>query len=804
MAEYTNYHFLLQSHKQILSTMQNLLKELNLTINEDNNFITEHIDYISKLQNDLTRLALRDSDMESITIPENKSGCENLNVNEIKEQIGQLSFSNSHEIHKFFHKLFQIGSEKEFSFQNYKEVLKTLLTGKLKRDYLILEHKPFPEFVKAIFNKYHEPKTFDFYADKIMNLQRYKNESLENFMQRYEKLAEKADSFLEIGEKQFNTFHGKILIMKIVIGLPVLEKFISYLDSVKEEDKSNDVSRHIEYAHSLEEEADCFPKEGISVHPTLSIQGARVTIDDDESYLDQREILSNSTQHSLQENFNKTKKNSKLSEQNSSNSLKIEKVNRNRQDSKNEKYSNSKSNFHNKLENKQSQPKTLNCAKCGFYKHIPRKKQSNEHISINCPYYTDFCKTNCTCCLIQANIIAKHNEHLCRKIRPKCFYTSSPKRQSLFSKNNFPNSAREREKNTSSSNQQQKSSKENVNENQSKKKKQTNTSHNFTEKAKVNSDKKKNPKSVFLNALSFESNLTDVQITSVEANSFQIGDNVIPAHREMEDFKTDKQPFILLNFITSKNSKLVNHGMFDTGCSATLISLSFLRKFPKKIQETMKKVNIPLLTAKKNSQSTIVGEIWLNFSIKSNHGDKFPLHTKAKFFIADNIRQDIYIGSDWIMNENMVEYINSDYIKFKYPEPYSFPKMEGQEETKTVYFQYFHYLETAAINSKDTIVKAKATNFIKCTLEKPWQGITVKISRVQTLDDNISNNISLEFQKCKVNNFNEFFVKLLNNGDKDIFIKRESMLIHIEPDYTNSIDNNHLELDIDTSPVQEN
>ena len=101
--------------------------------------------------------------------------------------------------------------------------------------------------------------------------------------------------------------------------------------------------------------------------------------------------------------------------------------------------------------------------------------------------------------------------------------------------------------------------------------------------------------------------------------AYVMGGIEVPEYPDIVEYKQGKLPYVLMSIIAT-NKKFSAFGLWDTGCTKSMLAKEFVDKFPAELKNRIVPVEMMLSVAAKGVSSKISGKIVriLNFIIIKN------------------------------------------------------------------------------------------------------------------------------------------------------------------------------------------
>ena len=178
-------------------------------------------------------------------------------------------------------------------------------------------------------------------------------------------------------------------------------------------------------------------------------------------------------------------------------------------------------------------------------------------------------------------------------------------------------------------------------------------------------------------------------------------------------------PHLHLQLLLGETQIIDLFALYDQGCTDCFLAEHVFNAFPDHIKDGLEKCNHSLMVANGTSNSKLIGKLDLLIQLKSGPTDKHPLLFKHKVFIATNIKDDFYIGSDLIGNPAFMYGANCEELFLKYPVDYKLPLDPlGPLMHKTIPFYFMTNHHVGALLQHDLFLYPQETATIACSLTK--------------------------------------------------------------------------------------
>ena len=285
-----------------------------------------------------------------------------------------------------------------------------------------------------------------------------------------------------------------------------------------------------------------------------------------------------------------------------------------------------------------------------------------------------------------------------------------------------------------------------------------------------------------------------IEINALEYN-FR-GKNVVAYPAQPRNIQ-NKLPYVALTCILSKNCKANIFALYDSGCSTSLISQTFVQKFPQVLKDDIEPLDLALGVATVQGETRITGRITLMLSLKTHTNDEFPLIFLHQFYIASHLNKDMYFGADFILNYKIVENTNSNGFFIAYPENYAFtPDPNDFTGTKFIPFFFMNVHEAAATNNEALILRPNETAHIECRVSKPMQGRHVIVKNNIAMSIFASRPDRKDFMpqvaetETIVDDQNNVYITITNRENYNLPIYQNSTIAFVDSNINdNSVDN---------------
>ena len=229
------------------ATFRNELHKLNTSLAEKVSSIQEKQERLDKSKE------LSERRKDKIVLPLDKSGATHFNLRDLKGFVGDLDKDPHTNFKPFYLRLKQYGENQDFSWENYKSALSACFDNELLEQYLQMENSSLDTILTWFWRVYHRPADIKIHETKLRTLERFSQEPIDVFMERYNLYAMQADKLLPPSEQLYtNTTHSVKIMEKALTGTAKKEfikwrtrqmdggLFFTYKDSVQ---KAVDIER---------------------------------------------------------------------------------------------------------------------------------------------------------------------------------------------------------------------------------------------------------------------------------------------------------------------------------------------------------------------------------------------------------------------------------------------------------------------------------------------------------------------------------------------------------------------------------
>lgn len=283
--------------------------------------------------------------------------------------------------------------------------------------------------------------------------------------------------------------------------------------------------------------------------------------------------------------------------------------------------------------------------------------------------------------------------------------------------------------------------------------------------------------------------MQDCEIIDFEVNvaEFRYEGRKVTEYEPINQNFKNKLPYLAVSCIFNKNFKTNIFALFDSGCSSSLVNHEFINKFPKDLQKHIEPLDIPLGVATTKATARIIGKVKLMICLKDSQFDRNPMIFVQEFFIATFLGKDMYIGADFIMNENVLIKMTTKGFFMKRPKDYIFETSNYEEEDgKFIPFFMLSSTQATATNYQSFISKSNEIMEVKCSLNKDLRG---KCVTIRNYPDLVISTHSANFgpiqpkvreMKTLVDENNCVNIFVLNNGNFDYSVQNNSILAVVE------------------------
>ena len=223
------------------------------------------------------------------------------------------------------------------------------------------------------------------------------------------------------------------------------------------------------------------------------------------------------------------------------------------------------------------------------------------------------------------------------------------------------------------------------------------------------------PQTLSLNALPFfPPEINNVHSEPNEQLEMPISTYDLPEMPQLQSL-----PHLHLQLLFGDTKIIDLFALYDQGCTDCFLGEHVFNAFPDHIKNGLEKCNHSLMVASGSSNSKLIGKIDLLIQLKSDPTDKHPILFKHKVYVATNVKDDFYVGSDLLGNPAFMYGANCEELFLKYPVDYKLPiDPLGPLVHKTIPFYFMNANHLGALTQQDLFLYPQETATISCSLTK--------------------------------------------------------------------------------------